>query len=73
MLTLAPPFHVSGQGLLPSDVQKVLSNKTRHKIYDLVSAYVKTDMRMRHTAQDGHEIGEVLELLGGDLATASRP
>ena len=26
---------------------------------------VNPDMRMRHSAQDGHEIGEVLELLGG--------
>lgn len=27
---------------------------------------INPDMRMRHSAQDGHDIGEVLELLGGE-------
>ena len=31
---------------------------------------VNPDMRMRHSAQDGHEIGEVLELLGGGAPQA---
>jgi DNA-binding transcriptional ArsR family regulator len=33
---------------------------------------IKTEMRMRHSAQNGHDIGEVLEVLGGDPPTASR-